>query len=131
MPRYSRVRASGWANRTPCHPSETCGPETPRPSRNRPPVSTSRLAAVIAAMAGVRAGICITAEPTWILVVCAGEPGEHRGAVGSVCLGRPDHVESELLGMPGQPQLISGIVRADQVSQVETRGISTSRARRP
>ena len=68
---YSRVRASGEPNRTPCQPSETCGPETPRPSRNRPPVSTSRLAAVIAVIAGVRAGICITAEPTSIVEVCA------------------------------------------------------------
>lgn len=64
MSTYSRVRASGLANRTPCQPSETCGPDTPRPSRNRPPESVSMVAAVIAVMAGVRAGICMTAEPT-------------------------------------------------------------------
>ena len=38
------------------HPGMATGPR-----RNRPPVSTSRLAAVIAVIAGVRAGICITA----------------------------------------------------------------------
>ncbi len=65
------MRASGRPKRTPCQPSETCGPETPSPSRNRPPLSTSRLAAVIAVIAGLRAGICITAEPTSIFSVCA------------------------------------------------------------
>ena len=68
---YSRVRAKGLSNRTPCQPSDTCGPETPRPSRKRPPVNTSRLAAVMAVAAGVRAGICITAEPTSMVEVWA------------------------------------------------------------
>ena len=65
------MRVSGLSKRTPCQPSETCGPETPIPSRKRPPVSTSRLAAVIAVIAGLRAGICMIAEPTWIVDVCA------------------------------------------------------------
>ena len=39
MSTYSRVRPSGLSNRTPCQPSDTCGPDTPRPSRNRPPDS--------------------------------------------------------------------------------------------
>ncbi len=71
MSTYSRVRASGLANRTPCQPSETCGPDTPSPSRKRPPESVSSVAAVIAVMAGVRAGICITALPTSIRLVWA------------------------------------------------------------
>ena len=71
MSTYSRVRASGLAKRTPCQPSETCGPDTPRPSRNRPPDSVSRVAAVIAVIAGVRAGICRMALPTSICVVWA------------------------------------------------------------
>src|ERR671929_176783 len=54
MSTYSRVRASGLANRTPCQPSDTCGPDTPRPSRKRPPDSVSRVAAVIAVIAGDR-----------------------------------------------------------------------------
>ena len=70
MSTYSRVRASGLANRTPCQPSETCGPDTPRPSRNRPPEIVSMVAAVIAVMAGERAGICMTADPTSIRSVC-------------------------------------------------------------
>ena len=65
------MRASGLSKRTPCQPSDTCGPETPRPSRNRPPDSVSRVAAVIAVIAGVRAGIWKTAEPTSIRSVCA------------------------------------------------------------
>ncbi len=71
MSTYSRVRASGLSKRTPCQPSETCGPETPSPSRNRPPESVSRVAAVMAVFAGVRAGIWKTAEPTSICSVCA------------------------------------------------------------
>src|SRR4051794_16735871 len=63
MSMYSRVRPMGLSNFAPCQPSETCGPDTPRPSRNRPPDSVSRVAAVIAVIAGVRAGICITALP--------------------------------------------------------------------
>jgi hypothetical protein len=42
-------------------------------------VSTSRLAAVIAVMVGVRAGICITAEPTSIRLVC---PASQASTVG-------------------------------------------------
>jgi hypothetical protein len=68
---YSLVRASGLANGTPCQPSDTCGPDTPRPSRNRPSDSASRLAAVIAVIVGVRPGIWNTAEPTWIRSVTA------------------------------------------------------------
>ena len=71
MSTYSRVRASGLSNRTPCQPSETCGPETPSPSRNRPPDRESSVAAVIAVIAGVRAGIWNTAEPMSIRSVCA------------------------------------------------------------
>ena len=71
MSTYSLVRPSGDANRTPCHPSLTCGPDTPRPSRNRPPDRVSSVAAVIAVMAGVRAGICITAAPRSMRLVCA------------------------------------------------------------
>jgi hypothetical protein len=68
---YSRVRASGRRNGTPCQPSDTCGPETPRPRRKRPPESTSRVAAAMAVAAGVRAGICMSAEPSPIRSVRA------------------------------------------------------------
>ena len=71
MSTYSRVRTSGLAKRTPCQPSDTCGPDTPRPSRNRPPDRVSRVAAVIAVMAGVRAGICMIALPTSMVLVFA------------------------------------------------------------
>ncbi len=68
---YSRVRASGLSNFTPYHPSETCGPETPRPSRKRPPESESSVAAVMAVMAGARAGIWKIPEATSICSVWA------------------------------------------------------------
>src|SRR5690606_29377998 len=61
----------GAVNRTPCQPSDTCGPETPSPSRNLPPDNESSVAAVIAVIAGVRAGIWSTALPTSIREVCA------------------------------------------------------------
>ena len=71
MSTYSRARASGASNRTPCQPSLTCGPLTPSPKRNRPPESESKVAAVIAVIAGGRAGICMTAAPRWICSVRA------------------------------------------------------------
>ena len=37
----------------------------------RPPDNSASVMAVIAAMAGVRAGICMMAVPAFILVVCA------------------------------------------------------------
>ena len=102
MSTYSRVRASGLSNRTPCQPSETCGPETPSPSRNRPPDSVSRVAAVIAVMAGVRAGIWKTAEPTSIALGLRGDPGEHGRGVGAVRLGGPDRPSSRAGRPPGR-----------------------------
>src|SRR5258707_310556 len=63
MSTYSRVRASGLPNRTPCQPSDTCGPDSPRPSRNRPPDRVSRVAAVIAVAAGERGPMPWGLEP--------------------------------------------------------------------
>ncbi len=68
---YSRVRVSGRPYATPCHPSITCGPEGPSPRMNRPPERASSVIAVIAVMAGVRAGICMIAVPSLILLVLA------------------------------------------------------------
>ena len=61
---YSRVRTSGRAKGTPYQPSETCGPDTPSPSRKRPPLMTSSVAAAIAVAAGWRAGIWSRPEPS-------------------------------------------------------------------
>ena len=71
MAMYSLVRVIGLPKRTPCQPSTTCGPDTPRPHRNRPPDRCCSDIAVIAAQAGVRAGICMIAVPTLIRVVRA------------------------------------------------------------
>ncbi len=68
---YSRVRRSGLPNGTPCQPSTTCGPDGPIPQRKRLPESACKVIAVIAAQAGVRAGICMMLVPALIFVVCA------------------------------------------------------------
>ena len=81
MARYSRVRASGASKPTPCQPSLTCGPETPRPRSIRPPENQSRVAAVIAVIAGVLPGIWKTAEPSPICCVLA--PSQPRTVAAS------------------------------------------------
>src|SRR5207342_726635 len=71
MATYSRVRAMGASNDAPYHPSATCGPETPSPSRTRPSLRWSSVSAAIAAAAGDRAGIWSTPAPSPIRSVCA------------------------------------------------------------
>ena len=68
---YSRVRASGLPNGTPCQPSITCGPDGPIPSTKRPPDISCSVIAVMAASAGERACIWTIAVPTLIFSVCA------------------------------------------------------------
>ena len=68
---YSRVRARGLANGIPYQPSTTWGPDTPRPSTNRPPDRWSMVMAAIAAAAGWRADICTMAVPSLIRSVDA------------------------------------------------------------
>ncbi len=65
------MRWSCLANRCPCQPSATCGPELPIPSTIRPPESSSIVAAVIAVIAALRPGIWKIAEPSLILLVPA------------------------------------------------------------
>ncbi len=60
----SRILASGRANGTPCRPSMTCGPDAPRPSRNRPPDRFDRVIAVCATAAGVRMPSCMMPDPS-------------------------------------------------------------------
>ena len=61
---YSRVRRSCRANRWPCHPSATCGPDDPIPRIIRPFEMLSSVAAVIAVIAGERAGIWKIPDPS-------------------------------------------------------------------
>ncbi len=68
---YSRVRAKGLPNGTPCQPSITCGPDGPMPHKKRLPDSACKVIAVIAAQVGVRAGICMIPVPALIRLVCA------------------------------------------------------------
>ncbi len=67
---YSRVRWIWLENRCPCQPSATCGPDAPIPRIIRPPEILSSVAAVMAHIAGERAGIWKIAEPTLIRSVC-------------------------------------------------------------
>ena len=68
---YSRRRVTGFPYGTPCQPSTTCGPEAPRPTMKRSLESCARVMAVMAAIAGERAGICMMAVPTRIVLVFA------------------------------------------------------------
>ena len=68
---YSLVRSIGLPNGTPCQPSTTCGPETPTPHRKRLSDNACSDNTVIAAQAGVRAGICMMPVPALIFVVRA------------------------------------------------------------
>ncbi len=90
---YSRVRASGLPNGTPCQPSMTCGPDGPMPQRNRPPESACKVIAVIAAKAGVRAGICMMLVPALRRVVRAST--QATGLTASVPQASPAHTASK------------------------------------
>ncbi len=76
----SRIRASGWANGTPCRPSITWGPETPSPSRNLPPDRWASVIAVCAIVTGERVPTWITPEPSSIVWVCAARYPSRDGA---------------------------------------------------
>src|SRR5882762_3366115 len=67
----SRVAVTGARKRTPCHPSMTCGPLVPSPSRKRPFESDCIDIADIANIAGVLAPTCTMPEPSLIVVVLA------------------------------------------------------------
>ena len=68
----------------------------------RPPDSASRVIAVIAAIAGVRAGICMIAVPSRMRVVCA--PIQASGVIASEPYASAVHTESKprLLGFLDQ-----------------------------
>ena len=65
----------------------------------RPPEMLSSVAAVIAVIAGVRAGIWKMPEAIFACSVFDGEPGQHGRRVGAVGLGGPDRVVAEPVGL--------------------------------
>ena len=95
---YSAVRPIGSANRTPCQPSDTCGPDTPearagtgrrtgrpgwpRSSRSSPACGRGSAAPPIR---------CRSGGP-------GGDRGQHGHRIRPVGLGRPDAVEAESIG---------------------------------
>ena len=68
---YSRVLRRGFPKAWPCQPSITCGPDGPTPIRKRPPDIALSVIMVIAAQAGVLAGICMMPAPALIFLVFA------------------------------------------------------------
>src|SRR6266576_2040871 len=79
---YSRVLVIGFPHGCPCQPSTTCGPDVPSPRRKRPPDMRSRVDAVIAVFAGVRA--VITAQSVGHVV----ESNDRRFSVGDLAVGQ-------------------------------------------
>ncbi len=76
----SRIRASGWPNGTPCSPSITCGPEAPRPSRNRPLEMFDKVIAARAMAIGVRVPSWMIPEPSSMRSVRAARNPSAEGA---------------------------------------------------
>ena len=66
------------------------------------------MAAVIAVIAGVRPGICISPEPRPIALGHRGQMAEHRDRVLAPGLGHPDRVEAGRVGPAGQVHLLLG-----------------------
>ena len=88
----------------------------------RPPDSASSVIAVIARIAGVRAGICMIAVPSRMRVVCAPIQVERRDRVGAVGLGGPHRVEAEPLGLEDQIDGNGGLGTELTGEQTETHG---------
>ena len=80
-------------------------------------MSTSRLAAVIAVIAGVRAGICMTADPTWIVEVCAASQASTVGLSEPYASAAQTTSNPSVLGVLGQPELIARVVGADEITR--------------
>ena len=72
------------------------------PHRKRLPDSACNVIAVIAAQAGVRAGICMMLVPALILLGVRQYPGDRAHRVGAVGLAAPHRLEAEPLGLPDQ-----------------------------
>src|SRR4051812_27005125 len=92
MSTYSRVRARGLGNGWPYQPSTTCGPETPRPSTNRPSLRESSVMAAIAVAVGVRAESWMRLVPSLMLLVC--DPHHASGLTASDPYASAVHTES-------------------------------------
>ena len=118
------------SNRTPCQPSETCGPGHPEPEPEPAAGQRVQVAAVIAVMAGVRAGIWKTAAPTSIRSVCAATQASTVGGVGAVGLRGPDDAVAEPVGLLGQGEVV-GVVAGAPVAEVQSESHPAERNVRP
>ena len=70
------------------------------PHKKRSPESACKVIAVIAAQAGVRAGICMMLVPALIRLGLRQDPGDRRDRVGPIGLARPHRIEAQPLGFP-------------------------------
>ena len=76
----------------PYQPSTTCGPDTPRPSTNRPPERWSIVSAAIAVAVGWRAESWMRSVPSRSFVVC--DPHHASGVSASEPHDSAVHTES-------------------------------------
>ena len=81
---------------------------------SRPPERWSRVMAVMAVDAGVRADIWVTPVPSRSVEVGAPPPRQRGEGVGAVGLGGPHGVEAELLG---RLDLLDGVGRRPALFQ--------------
>ena len=95
------------------------------PSSIRPPEMLSSVAAVIAVIAGVRAGHLEDRRAELDLLGVGGQPGEHGGGVRAVGLGRPDGVEARRLGLADDLELLLGGQPETPVADVQTQPHAT------
>ena len=127
---YSRVRASGLPNGTPCQPSTTCGPDGPMPHKKRLPESACKVIAVIAAQAGVRAGICMIAGAGLDPLGLRQHPGDRRHRVGAIGLAAPHRIVTEPFGLQHEIHVDPGGGRHPQGHGQFHRTFSAARATR-
>ena len=116
-PGYGRA---AWRNGRRASPRTPAVPRRPRPSRKRPSDRVSSVAAVIAVMAGVRAGICMIALPTSIVVGLRGEPRQHAHRVRAVGLRDPHDREPETFRLLDEGDVLRRIAAHPPVTDVES-----------
>ena len=120
MSTYSRVRASGLANRTPCQPSDTCGPETPRPEPE-PALPTACRASRRSSRSW--SGCGPGSAGSRCRRRCVGSARRSRPArdgVRAVGLGGPHDGETESLGLADEGEIVAAVAARSPVTDVQS-----------
>ena len=105
---YSRVRETGRANDTPCQPSDTCGPDTPSPSRKRPLGERVERGRGHGRHRGRAGGDLEQPRAEADPLGHRAQVAEHRGRVLAPRLGHPHGVEALAVGELRQLDLLLG-----------------------